>query len=352
MRGTGGTMSAKRFGTFAGREVVEVAIRSAAGAEAKILTYGAVVRDLVVPSGAGRQRVVTGLDSVDDYVEHSPHMGAIAGRYANRIRAGHFELDGESYQLPLNQAGRHSLHGGGDGLGRSLWQLAASGEDFVALTHVSPAGDAGYPGTLATLCTYRLVGTTLRIELSATTDKATPVNLCHHSYFNLDGGASILDHTLEVAGDFYTPTDDDLIPTGEIPPGRRDALRLPLRASDPPGAKRRRRALPLRREFHASARSPATLRDRRPSPRPCRHGALSGERPFPRGLDDGAGLQVYDGAKVDVPVPGLDGARYGSHAGLCLEPQHVPDSPNNPQFPNTVLRPGEVYRQVTEYRFE
>lgn len=352
MRGTGGTMSAKRFGTFAGREVVEVAIRSAAGAEAKILTYGAVVRDLVVPSGAGRQRVVTGLDSVDDYVEHSPHMGAIAGRYANRIRAGHFELDGESYQLPLNQAGRHSLHGGGDGLGRSLWQLAASGEDFVALTHVSPAGDAGYPGTLATLCTYRLVGTTLRIELSATTDKATPVNLCHHSYFNLDGGASILDHTLEVAGDFYTPTDDDLIPTGEIR----------LVAGTPYDF---RSARPIRRErsdggglFHYDVNF-MLRRDRlQPSGIAALPLAHAGTVRSPaNGLSLAVwttepGLQVYDGAKVDVPVPGLDGARYGSHAGLCLEPQHVPDSPNNPQFPNTVLRPGEVYRQVTEYRFE
>jgi aldose 1-epimerase len=344
-------MSTKTFGTFAGREVLEIAIRSSVGAEAKILTYGAVVRDLVVPLGSGRQRVVTGLNAVEDYVEHSPHMGAIAGRYANRIRGGRFDLDGEHYQLPLNQSGRHSLHGGGDGLGRSLWQLAAAGADFVALTHLSPDGDSGYPGTLVTSCIYRLHGATLRIELSATTDKATPVNLCHHSYFNLDGAASILDHTLEIAGDVYTPTDDDLIPTGEIlrvagtPFDFRAARSIRTERSDGSGNVRYDVNFLLRRDLL------------QPSGIPHLPLAYAGTARSPlNGLGLAVwttepGLQVYDGAKVDLSVAGLDGVRYGPHAGLCLEPQHVPDSPNHPYFPNTILRPGEVYRQVTEYRF-
>ena len=344
-------MSVRSFGHHQGREVFEVSIRSAAGADAKVITYGAVVRDLVVPARSGPQRVVNGLNSVEDYAQHSPHFGAIAGRYANRINQGRFTLDGETYQLPLNQAGRHSLHGGGNGLGKSVWQLGASGDDFVTLTHVSPDGEANYPGTLVTSCTSRLVGSTLRVELTATTDRATPVNLCHHSYFNLDGSADVLDHTLEVAADFYTPTDADLIPTGEIRSvdGTVYDFRSarPIRMPDPAGE-----------GLVAYDVNFMLRRDRlQPSGIPHLPLAHGGTARSPRnGLSlevwtTEPGLQVYDGRKTSVPVTGLDGARYGASSGLCLEPQHVPDSPNNPHFPSTILRPGEAYRQVTEYRF-
>lgn len=344
-------MTVRVFGQHEGSDVFEATIRSHAGAEAKVIGYGAVVRDLVVPAREGRQRVVNGLRTLEDYARHSPHFGAIAGRYANRIRGGRFSIDGEDHQLPLNQENKHSLHGGGNGLGKQVWQLGSVGEDFVTLTHVSPDGDAGYPGTLVTACTYRLVGTTLRVELSAITDKATPVNLCHHSYFNLDGSETILDHTLELAAEFYTPVDPDLIPTGEIravagTPYDFLAPR-PIQMEKPGGEGRfwydnnfvlRRdrlgtsgvEALPL--AYAATFASP-------------RNGlALEVWTTEP-------GLQVYDGFKTNVPVPGLDGATYGPNSGLCLEPQHFPDSPNRPHFPKTILRPGAVYRQVTEYRF-
>jgi aldose 1-epimerase len=339
------------FGEHEGREVLEATIRSAAGAEAKIVTYGAVVRDLLVPRPGGMQRVVNGLDTLEDYVRRSPHFGAIAGRYANRIRGGRFSLEGEPDQLPLNQEGKHSLHGGGNGLGKQVWQLGAAGEDFVTLTHVSPDGEAGYPGTLVTSCTYRLVGTTLRVELSATTDKPTPVNLCHHSYFNLDGSQDILDHTLELAADFYTPVDPDLIPTGEI-----------LSVAGTPFDFRTPR--PIRREKPSGQgrfwydNNFVLARDRL-EPSGIEHRPLAYAATFASPHSGVSlqvwttepGLQVYDGAKTNVPVPGLDGARYGANSGLCLEPQHFPDSPNRPHFPDTILRPGAVYRQVTEYRF-
>lgn len=341
----------REFGRHDGRDTFEVTIRSPAGAEAKIITYGAVVRDLVMPARHGRQRVVNGLETLDDYVRHSPHFGAIAGRYANRIRGGRFSIDGESYRLPLNQDDKHSLHGGGRGLGKQVWQLGTAGEDFVTLTHVSPDGEAGYPGTLVTACTYRLVGTTLRVELCATTDKPTPVNLCQHSYFNLDGSETILDHTLEVAADFYTPVDADLIPTGEI----RSVADTPFDFRSPRPVRRDKPGGQGRFWYDNNF----VLRRNRLQPsgierRPLAHAATFASPANGLSLEAWTtepGLQVYDGFKTDVPVPGLGGVRYRANSGLCLEPQHFPDSPNRAHFPDTLLRPGDIYRQVTEYRF-
>ncbi|HEY8566504.1 MAG TPA: aldose epimerase family protein [Beijerinckiaceae bacterium] len=344
-------MNPTLFGTLDDTPVYEITLRSAAGAEAKVITWGAVVRDLQVPRpGGGLQRVVLGSNSLDDYWQHSPHFGAIAGRYANRIAGGRFSVDERAYQLPLNQDGKHSLHGGGQGFGKRPWQLAAATESSVTLTLVSPDGDHGYPGDLTVTCTYRLLEpATLRVELSATTTDATPVNLCHHSYFKLDGAADILDHRLDIAADFWTPVDADLIPTGEVRAvaGTPFDFRAP-RAIGHAGTDGTRTWYDhnwvLRRE---RVETPGR-------PRPLAYAAgLTSSRSGLR-LEvwtTEPGLQFYDGFKINLPVPGLDGAPYGANAGLCLEPQHFPDSPNRPHFPSTILRPGEVYRQVTEYRF-
>src|SRR5215213_2038166 len=344
-------MAVRGFGQHEGADVFEVTLRSRAGGEAKVMTYGAVVRDLIVPGAGGPQRVVNGLNTLEDYVRHSPHFGAIAGRYANRIRGGRFSIDGESYQLPLNQENKHSLHGGGNGLGKQVWQLGSVGDEFVTLTHVSPGGEAGYPGTMVTSCTYRMVDVTLRVELLAVTDKPTPVNLCHHSYFNLNRSDSILDHTLEIAADFYTPVDPDLIPTGEIRSvaGTPYEFRTPrpVRLEKPGGQGRfwYDTNFVLRRDrLEASGVERLPLAYAATFASPASSVSLQVWTTEP-------GLQVYDGFKTNVPVPGLDGATYGASSGLCLEPQHFPDSPNRPHFPETILRPCAVYRQVTEYRF-
>jgi aldose 1-epimerase len=350
-------MSVREFGRYNGATVYEATIRSAFGTEARIISYGAAVRDLVVPSDAGPQRVVNGFETLEDYVRYSPHFGAIAGRYANRIAGGRFTVDGIAYQLPLNQENRHSLHGGGNGLGKQVWQVCAADEGSVTLVHVSPDGEAGYPGTLTTTCTYRILGNTLHVELSATTDAPTPVNLCHHSYFNLDGSETILDHTLAVAADFYTPADTDLIPTGEIravagtPFDFRTAR--PIRLEKPDGSGRfwYDNNFVLRRDAFGPFDPPL---EPGPAGRPVAYAATFASPRSGLSMEvwtTEPGLQVYDGFKVDVPVPGLGGARYGANSGLCLEPQHFPDSPNRPHFPTTILRPNQVYRQMTEYRF-
>ncbi len=339
------------FGTLDGREIRQVEIASES-ARATILELGATVRDLVVTRRDGqKQRVVLGLNSLEDYIQHSPNMGVIAGRFANRIRHGRFVLDGVTYQLPLNQDGRHTLHGGNTtGFGKSPWTIVHHDASSVTLAHVSPDGFNGFPGTMIATCRYTLAGNTLRIELSATTDRATVVNLVHHSYFNLTGATDILDHTLEVRANVYTPTDADLIPNGELkavadtPYDFRVARPIRLMGAD---GKRVTYDLNfvLRRE-----RTEASAAEGLRIAHAATLGAPDGSLVMEAWTTEPA-LQVYDGFKVNVPVAGLDGARYGASPGICLEAQHVPDSPNLPHFPSTVLRPGGVYRQVSEYRF-
>ncbi|MDJ1159002.1 aldose epimerase family protein [Chelatococcus sp. SYSU_G07232] len=346
-------MAIRPFGEVDGRTVEEVTIRSAAGAEARVIGWGAVLRDLVVPLATGEpQRVVLGLERLEDYVAHSPHMGAIAGRVANRIAGGRFTVDGRGYDVPRNQDGRHALHGGGRGFGKRPWQVSHHDGASVALTLVSPDGDAGFPGTLTVTCLYRLCEpATLRIELAAVTDAPTPVNLCHHSYFNLDGTPSILDHRLTVAADFYTPTDADLIPTGEI--RAVEGTPYDFRANRTVRFPDAETGAPVRYDVNFVLRRDRTEPAAGGGPALAHAATLASTRSnlAMETWTTEPGLQVYDGGKVAIPVPGLGGARYGANAGICLEAQHFPDSPNRAHFPTTLLRPGEVYRQVTEYRF-
>ena len=344
-------MQRHHFGTLGSTAVEEVILAHPGGACARIITYGAVVRDLVVPkSGGGTQRVVLGLNTLDDYLAHSPHFGAIAGRYANRIAHGRFTLDGKTYQLPLNQAGKHSLHGGGDGFGKRPWTILHHDQTSVTLGLVSPDGDHGYPGTLTVTCRYVLGPTgTLRVELAAITDQATIINLCQHSYFNLDGSPDILDHELTVRANLTTPVDADLIPDGSLAPvsGTPFDFRKPrsIRIKGPDGARFwYDHNFVLRRERCSIDSSGLEIA----------HAATLSSNKSGISMEVWTSepcVQVYDGAKMNVPVTGHEGAHYGPSAGLCLEPQHTPDSPNLPHFPSTMLRPGAVYRQVTEYRF-
>jgi aldose 1-epimerase len=341
-----------RFGTLEnGQHVQEVQIRSSAGAQARIIELGAVLRDLIVPVGAGpQQRVVLGFPTLDTYQGKSHHAGAIAGRYANRIAGGRFVLDGRTVQLTRNE-GPNSLHGGSVGFDRCLWRILHRDISSATLALVSPHGDQGYPGTLHAWCRYEMLEpATLAVDFSAITDAPTVVNLAQHSYFNLDGSDDARDSEMTLAANFYTPVDQALIPTGEIA---------------------------------AVAGTPYDFR----SQRPIRNEAKGATKPF--GYDTNfvlrrdriemsgglalahaatvksprnglalevwttePGLQIYDCHNMTFAAPGHDGRHYGQGAGLALEAQRFPDSPNRPHFPSAVLRPGEVYRQRTEYRFK
>jgi aldose 1-epimerase len=334
-------VSAEIFGRIDGAPVYEAAIASKGGASAKILSWGAVLRDFVAPTAKGPQRVVLGLNSIEDYLAYSPHFGAVPGRFANRIANGRFVLDGVEHQLDRKPGQKHTLHGGPKGFGHRLWTMVASDASSVSLSLASQDGDAGFPGALTATCVYRMLEpATLRVELSAVSDKPTVVNLTQHSYFNLDGSPDILDHEVTLFADFYTPADADLIPTGEI----LTVARTPYDF---------RSARPVRHPA-AIAYDTNFVASRQRGPDGIAPVALV--RSPTNGLSmrlfsTEPGVQFYDAATLDCPAPGLGGARYGAHAGLCFEPQAFPDSPNRRHFTDCVLRPGGEYRHVSEFRF-
>ena len=334
-------MIVHHFGELGGSPVLEATIASKAGARAKILTWGAVLRDLIVPTASGEQRVTLGLGSIEDYVAHSPSFGAVPGRYANRIANGRFTLDGVVHELERKPGDKHTLHGGPHGFGRRIWRLGEHNESSVTLALESADGDAGFPGALTATCVYRLLEpSTLRVELSAHCDKPTIVNLTQHAYFNLDGSSDVRDHELTLLCDFYTPTDADLIPTGEIRPvaGTPFDFRQARTIRNDSGQTYDTNFVAVREPDGTGLAPIAKLR----SPRNGLTLELHSTEP---------GVQVYDAAKLNCPVPGHDGAHYGPHGGLALEPQRFPDTPNRRHFGSAVLRPGDEYRHVSEFRF-
>jgi aldose 1-epimerase len=341
-------MIAKVIGSFNGQSVEEVTLKTGSGAVARIMTWGAVVRDFHVPHQGKLQRVVLGFDGFEPYPDHSPHFGAIAGRFANRINRGQFKIDGKKIQLDLNQndppgpAGipKHHLHGGFAAFGKRLWTIAAQSSDSVTLICASPDGDGGYPGNVIASCVYTLTGpSTLRVELSATTDKPTIINLAQHSYFNLDGSPDIKDHLLTLDADFRTPTDKDLIPTGEI-----------VSVAKTPFDFRRAKPMGVFDQSERVRFDANFVRSKLGFGRCARVESKLNGLTLECWTDQPA-VQFYDGAKINVQPPGLGGVQYKSFGGFCLEPQVYPDSPNRAHFTNAELWPGEVYSQITEYRF-
>lgn len=329
----------KDFGQLPdGTTVQEVTLKKGP-LEASVLTLGAIIRDLKVDG----QSVVLGFEDLQSYLDHSPYFGAIVGRCANRIAGGKLSIDGSMVQLDQNERISNHLHGGKVGFSSRNWTIEQSDKASVLLRLVSADGDMGYPGNLEVLCRYTLTGSgALRIKISATTDKTTPVNLSQHSYFNLDGSETILDHSLEIAADTYLPVDEALIPTGEV----RKVVWTPYDFQD--GRKLCRKAGEETVVFDHNF---------------CLAEAPRGTHEFAAALDDSSGerrmevwttepgLQLYDATYMNVPVPGLGGRHYPKHAGLCLEAQRWPDGPNHSGFPEVLLRPGETYNHVTEYRF-
>jgi aldose 1-epimerase len=320
------------------------------GVTAKVTTYGAILTELHVPDRDGQLGdVVLGFDNLDGYRAGHPYFGATVGRVANRIARGRFTLDGKEYRLATNN-GPNALHGGKKGFDKVVWQAEAvpgSGGPAVRLRYRSPDGEEGYPGNLDVVVTYTLTDdNAVRIDYEATTDKPTPVNLTNHSYFNLAGAGSgdVLGHELMLAADRYTPSDDTLIPTGEVRPVRGTPLDFTTPAAI--GARLGQlKAEPIGYDHNfvlrGDGRSPV-LAARVREPKTGRVLELSTTEP---------GVQFYTGNFLDGTSKGKGGAVYRKHAGFCLEAQHFPDSVNHPEFPSTILRPGKTSTQTTVYKF-
>lgn len=329
------TVVIEQIGEHGGRPVHAFTLRSRCGIEARLLDFGATLQSLRIPVGGAMRSVVLGFAEFTDYPAKSPYFGATVGRWANRIRGGRFELDGRSFALSRNQDGRHTLHGGADNLAFRVWQAEVlPQQDGVRFSIRSPDGDQGFPGNLEVLAIYRLEGAVLRIEMQARTDAPTPVNLAHHSYWNLDGGGTIDGHQLELEADFYLPVDDDTVPTGEIlrVAGTRMDFRE-LRRLDAAGEPRYDHCFAIRG------------RGLRPVAR-----LISSDRRVAMELRaDQPGVQLYSGFKLNLTAS--DGTRFGPRHGLCLETQNFPDAPNLSHFPDPFLRPGAVYRHVMEHQF-
>lgn len=322
------------WGTFQGEPVERFEITDGQ-MTAHVMSWGAALQDLRL-EGVDHP-LVLGFDTFDPYPDHSPFFGATAGRVANRIRHGRFTIDGIEYQAETN-AGEHTLHGGADGMGKRLWRVGRVGEDFAEFHITDLDGYNGFPGRVGATCRYEVAGGALHVILTATTTKPTPVNLAHHTYWNLSGAGHVRDHVVQVSAERYSEVDDDFIPSGATPrvDGTRFDFREPRRLGDATaeGVVDHNLILSNARE---ALREVAVIEG----------GAvtLSIETTEP-------GLQVYAGHKMDIPVPGLGGRRYGAYAGLALEPQVWPDAVNHSHFPQMVLRPGETYRQESVFRIE
>lgn len=317
------------------------------GLRLELVTAGAAVRRLVLDDGPeGPVDVVVGLADVSSYVADGGYLGATIGRYGNRIDAGTFVLDGVRHTLTTNQFG-NTLHGGVEGFDRRGWAVVDHGSDHVTFALTSPDGDQGFPGALEVTASYRVVPGGVVLEYTARTDAPTVVSLTNHAYFTLDGVGSgtVDDHVVEVPASTYLPVREDLVPTGETAPvaGTLFDLRRPRRVGDVLGHddEQLRRAGGLDHCFVVDGEGERVAA--RLTGRSGRRLTVSTDLP---------GVQVYTGAHFDGTQTGLDGAPLLARCGVALETQGLPDAPNHPDFPSTVLRPGEEYRTRTTWRFD
>jgi aldose 1-epimerase len=337
--------------TTDGTEVQLFTLTNANGVKATITNYGGTLTSLLVPDKDGKMGdVILGFDNVSGYqspefVKAGPYFGALIGRYGNRIKGGKFTLEGKQYTLATNN-GPNSLHGGLKGFDKVVWQAepgsSADGQS-LKLTYVSKDGEEGYPGTLTVAVEYTLTAdNALKIDYTATTDKATVLNLTNHAYFNLNHGAGkdVLNHEVTLPADRYTVVDVTLIPTGELKPVKGTPFDFTTphaigeRIGQVPGGYDHNWVLNTATGEHAAA----TVYD----PATGRTLEVTTDQP---------GIQFYTGNFLDGTLKGKGGTVYGKHAGFCLETQHFPDSPNQPKFPSTELKPGETYHTVSTYKF-
>lgn len=346
-------MKKQPFGTTSDGQAVELfTLANSHGVEIAITNYGGIITAWKAPGRDGQAAdIVLGFDTLDGYLARHPYFGALVGRYANRIAKGTFTLNGVVYKLARNN-GENALHGGIKGFDKVVWKardVSTAEAAALELTHTSPDGDEGYPGTLTATVVYSLNNNNeLRIDYTATTDKDTVVNLTNHSYFNLagQGEGDILGHELTLMASRFTPVDAGLIPTGEL----RSVENTPFdfRRSTAIGARIEAADEQLKlgggydHNFVLDAGGGAlSLAARVQEARSGRVLEVLTTQP---------GIQLYTGNFLDGTLTGKGGKVYRRRYGFCLETQHFPDSPNQPSFPSTVLKPGQTYRSTTVYR--
>jgi aldose 1-epimerase len=339
-------ITTKPFGEVEGKPVTLYTLTNKNGMSVGIMNYGATVVDLVVPDRQGKLGdIALGFDSVEPYLKQTAYLGATIGRYGNRIASGSFSLNGKTYQLPKNN-GPNSLHGGANGFDKQMWKATQlQGEPpSIEFTRTSPDGEEGYPGKLNVKVTFTVTEKNeLRIAYEATADKPTIVNLTNHTYFNLAGAGNgtILGQMLTLHADAFTPVDATLIPTGEI----KKVAGTPWDFESPKPIGKDLQAVggnPVGYDHNFVLEKNASIAAEVFDPSSGRVMKVETDQP---------GIQFYTGNFLDGTLTGKGGKSYPQYAAFCLETQHYPDSPNRPNFPSTVLKPGETYKTWTVYAF-
>jgi len=333
------------WGEFDGKKVYLYTLTNKNGAQVKISNYGGTITSWVTPDSKGnKSSIVLGFNELKGYLAHPPYFGATVGRYGNRIAKGRFTLNGKTYKLAVNN-NSNALHGGLKGFDKVVWDAAASEENTPSLTlnYLSKDGEEGYPGNLKVSVTFSLSDADeLKIEYNAQTDKATPVNLTNHSYFNLTGDVNntILNHSLMIDAGRYTPVDTSLIPTGEL----KSVKGSPFDFTTPHKIGERIAQVPGGYDHNFVLNKKGTNLDKVAEVTD----SISGRKL--EVYTTQPGLQFYSGNFLDGTLKTDDGKPIMQHAALCLETQHFPDSPNEPSFPSTILKPGEKYHTETMYK--
>lgn len=346
------SVTSKPFGTVDGQEVQIYTLRNSTGAEATITNYGGIVVTLLVPDRAGKMvDVVHGFSSIDGYLTPAPYFGALIGRYGNRIDKGQVTIEGQKYQLTVND-GKNTLHGGKKGFDKVIWTarpLESKKGAALELTYLSKDGEEGYPGNLNVTAVYTLTDKNeLRVDFKATTDKATIVNLTQHSYFNLAGEGDILDHVVKINSDKFTPVDEGLIPTGEL----KDVKGTPFDFTKPTAIGARIDADDQQLKYGKGYDHNWVINQKeagklgKQAKVECARSGIVLEV-----LSTEPGLQFYAGNFLDGTLVGKQGKPYAFRSAFCMEPQHFPDSPNKPAFPSTLLKPGQTYTNTIVYKF-
>lgn len=333
-----------------GKEVSVYTLQNRNGLEARITNYGAIIVSISVPGRDGRMAdIVQGYDTIREYIDgNGPYMGAVCGRCANRIAKGKFTLDGSEYTLAVNNGPNH-LHGGIKGFNRVVWDVIKHSSSEIKMQYLSPDGEEGYPGNLKVTVTYSLTGENeLTIGYHAVTDKTTVVNLASHSYFNLsgEGSGSIYDHELMINGDFFTPTDETNVPTGEI----RSVKGTPMDFTSPKRVGADIEMTDVQLNYGAGydhnwvLRHPSGIQGLAAS----LYDPVSGR--FMEIFTTQPGIQLYTANWIDNEK-GKGGKRYQRRWALALETQHFADAINKSHFPSTILKQGEEYKHTSVHRF-